>query len=500
MKNIKVIFALVLSIIMVITMGVPAFAAIDESVVCPEIYVPGFYSTALYADKNDPDTLLSVPDKEEIIKAVKDELVPAFIIYAADKDADKLGNVLSDVANSMLEGWFNNPDGTAKDNSGSNFVYPAAKNIKYNSRLRFGYDWRCDPLESAAQLNDFINYVLESTNKDKVALSCHSLGAVVVLTYLSVYGSQKIMGVAFDSPAIEGLTSVGELFSGRTDFEAEGVAALLKMIIGTNEYEELLSSIIDIFSMAGINGSFSEFLDNAYDEVGTVFFRQTLVPLFGYWPSVWSMIPDEYIEAVMADIFEKELAGSEYDGIKTKIQNYNTLVRADKIKTLTDFDAVGRVVVVSRYGYNAVPVTSQWSMLSDTVVETKNSSFGATTAKVGEHFTDEELEGKDMKYISPDKTVDASTCLFKEKTWFIKNAVHTDSSIASGLLSQLLFSAEESTCDNSEFSRFMIYDKENRKIVTDESVPEKNEKPTMFTRIFNFIKALINKLLDLFRK
>ena len=72
--------------------------------------------------------------------------------------------------------------------------------------------------------------------------------------------------------------------------------------------------------------------------------------------------------------------------------------------------------------------------------------------------------------------------------------------MVSELLSQLLFSAQESTCDNSELPRFMIYDRESGTITTDESVPEKIEKPTMFTRIFNFIKALINKLLDLFRK
>ena len=457
MKNIKRILAFVLSIIMIITMIAPAFAATDESVVCPEIYVPGFYASALYADKNDPASRLGIPDKETIIQAVKDEIVPAFLVYAADNDADKLGTVISDVANSMFKDWFNNSDGTAKDNSGATFVYPAEKNINSNSKIRFAYDWRGDPIESAAELNDFINYVLKCTKKDKVALSCHSLGAVVVLTYISIYGSDKVMGIAFDTPAIEGLSSVGELFSGRTDFEAEGVAALLKMIIGTNEYEELLSSIIDIFSMAGINGSISGFLDEAYKEVGSVFFSKTLIPLFGCWPSVWSMIPDEYIENVMADVFANEFADDAYDVLKTKIENYNTLVRANKKQTIVDFDAVGRVAVISRYGYNAVPITNQWSVLSDTVIETKNSSFGATTAKVGEHFTDEELSGKDMKYISPDKTVDASTCLFADKTWFIKNAVHTETPMVSELLSQLLFSAQESTCDNSELPRFMIY-------------------------------------------
>ena len=500
MKTSKKILSLILCVIMVVTMGVPAFAAVDESVVCPEIYVPGFNSTVLYADKNAPASQIGLPDKETIIQLVKDEILPAFIVYAADKDSTKLGNVISDVANRMFEDWFNDPDGTAKDNSGANFVYPAEKNIKNNSRLRFGYDWRGDPVESAAELNDFINYVLGCTGADKVALSAHSLGSIVVLSYISIYGSDKIMGIAMDSPAIEGLSSLGELVCGRTDFEPEGVAALFKMIIGTNEYEELLSSIVDIFTLAGINGAFSDFLNDAYDGVGAVFFTKTLLPLFGCWPSIWAMVPDEYIDSAMADIFVKEFADDSYADLKAKIQFYNDEIRTDKIQTLIDFDAVGRFAVVSRYGYNAVPMTSRWSMLSDTVIETENSSFGATTAKVGEHFSDEELSGKDMKYISPDKTIDASTCIFKEKTWFIKNASHSESTVSTEFLRQLLFSGEESTCDNSDLPRFMLYDRENKAVVADNTQPQKAEKNTIFTRIFNFIKALINKLFDLFRK
>ncbi len=301
MKNFKRILALVLSAVMIITVSMPAFASGVQTY--PEIYVPGFNTSTIYADKNDPASAVVLPDKETVIQILKDEIAPAFAVYAIDKNAEKLGDVISDVINTVAEGWFNNPDGSAKGNSGANFVYPAEKSIKYNSNLMFGYDWRGDPVESAAQLNDFIDYVLECSGKDKVALTSHSMGSIVVLTYISVYGSDKVMGVVFDSPAIYGLETVGELFSRRTDFDAQGVATILKMLIGTTEYEELLSSIVDIFSMAGINGSISDYLDGAYDRVGSVVFSKSLLPLFGCWPSVWSMIPDEYIEDVMADVF-----------------------------------------------------------------------------------------------------------------------------------------------------------------------------------------------------
>jgi hypothetical protein len=75
------------------------------------------------------------------------------------------------------------------------------------------------------------------------------------------------MGVVFDTPAIDGLTSVGELFSGKATFASEGIAALLKMVIGTTEYEELWSSVVDIFSLAGINESLSDFLNDAYEKI-----------------------------------------------------------------------------------------------------------------------------------------------------------------------------------------------------------------------------------------
>lgn len=500
MKNFKRILALVLSAVMIITVSMPAFAVIDESKICPEIHVPGFNASTIYADKNDPASAVGLPGKEAVIQILKDEIAPAFAVYAIDKNAEKLGGLISDVINTFAEGWFNNPDGAAKDNSGANFVYPAEKSIKYNSNLIFGYDWRGDPVESAAQLNDFINYVLDCSGKDKVALTSHSMGSIVVLTYISIYGSDKVMGIVFDSPAIYGLETVGELFSRRTDFDAQGIAAILKMLIGTTEYEELLSSIVDIFSMAGINGSISDYLDGAYDRVGSVVFSKSLLPLFGCWPSVWSMIPDEYIEDVMADVFANEFSDEAYAGLKAKIENYNNKVRANKKQTLLDFDAVGRVAVISRYGYNTIPMTNSWTTLSDAVIDTKNSSFGATTAKIGEYFSVEELSGKDMKYISPDKTIDASTCLFPDKTWFIKNAYHSEPDITKPYYDKLLFTAEEATCDNSEVPRFMLYDRENDIVTADESVPQKTEKPTMFSIIFNFIKAFINKILDFFKK
>ena len=500
MKKILKTISLVLVFILMFTATVPAFAVGTNAGEYPEIYVHGFATGDIYTEKDGVVEKLGIPDTDSLLGMVKETLVPAVLTFAADSDAKKLGSSISGVINTAFADWFNNPDGSPANNSTAGFVYPSATSIRNTERIRFHYDWRGNPIDVAKDLSDYIDYVLECTGKDKVALTAHSLGNVIVLTYLSLYGYDKVMGVVFDTPAINGLTSVGEIFSGKMNFSGDSVDALFKMIIGETEYNELLTSIVDIFAMAGINDSISELLNSAYEELGVVLMEETLFPLFGSWLSVWAMIPDEFIYEAMDYSFDSGVYPENYDALKANVQEYNEKVRVKKNQTLLDFDKVGRVAVISRYGYSAMPMTEEHAVITDSLIETRSNSLGATTAPVGDYFSDEYLEGKDMKYISPDKTIDASTCLFPDKTWFIKNLNHHEPYLTKNYYKQLLFGAEEATCENSSLARFLVYDAETETLSEDKSEPVRVEKPTVLQRIFNFVKALINKLLELFKK
>ena len=104
-----------------------------------------------------------------------------------------------------------------------------------------------------------------------------------------------------------------------------------------------------------------------------------------------------------------------------------------------------------------------------------------------------------MKYISPDKTVDASTCLFPEKTWFFKDILHEEVGYTRDLHTQLLFFGEEATCDNFTLSRFSVFDRDSETFINDETQPQKAEKPSPLERLFNFLKALLDKLIIFFK-
>ena len=498
----KKILSLALSLILLLSLAVPVAAASD--VQCPTIYVPGFLTSALYTDTSDVSTKVSLPSSDELLELVKKDLVPAVFDYTIDKDGDKLGHAVSKIANQAFSGYFYNSDGSAKDNAGAIMTYPSAASIRKNSNLYFHYDWRGDPVAIAEDLKNFIDYVTANSGSDKVALRCHSLGSVIATSYLTLYGNEKVMGVVFDAPALEGITYIGELLCGRVEIAGDALLQAMKDLLGENEYNELINSTLDILEIAGLHNGAGDFLDGLVQEIAPVLYEETLIPLFGYWPSVWAMTPDSYYQKATEYVFSNYFDGDEYAPLKEKISNYNNQVRPYKKTTLLEFDKIGRMVVLSRYGFATLPVTNEWNVLSDTVVDTKNSSLGATTTVYGQSFSEEYLEGKDMSLISPDRTVDASTCLFPEKTWFIKNLKHDRTDVTKDLHLTLLFSEEESTVENSGLPQFMIFDAETDTLSEDKgeykAPVEENETASFLAKIMKFFTAIFNFFTNLFKK
>lgn len=500
----KKFLSLILSIILILTMAIPAFAADTVKQTCPTIYIHGFMGSKICEDKNDISTKYTFPSGDEILEPVKNELLPALLTYIATDNGEPFAYKLCEIVNGMFEGYFNNPDGTAKGNSGSYMPYPSAKSITATSNLEFIYDWRGDPFKIAADLNDFIDYVLEHSGAEKVALRCHSLGSVIGTTYLTVFGSSKVMGVVFDSAALLGVTYVGELLCGNPQFAGDALTRGFKDLLSENEYNELISGALDILEIAGITDDAGRFLNELIQKIAPILYKETLVPLFAHWPAAWAMTPDKYIDEGMEYIFNSYCTGEEYEVLKGKIEKYNKEVRATKYDTLRSFDKNGRMAVIARYGYGALPVSPSWDVLTDTVVDTKHASLGAETATVGTSFNSEYLEGKDLSLISPDRTVDASTCLFPEKTWFIKNIKHDRTDITKPLHAGLLFGEEEATVENYEaLSRFMIFDAETEILSEDNSEykepVEENEKVSVFVKVMKFFTALFEFLTNLFK-
>lgn len=499
MKKYKKFLSLLLAIIMIFSMAGFALAKENYKQNCPVIFIHGFSSSEIYADVNDPDSLMSFPDVNEILTAVADTLVPALGIYFINKDADVLTSAVTKRINKMLEPWFNNPDGTTQEGSG---VAPRElKNISKKSRLTFRYDWRSDPVVIADNLHQFIETVLDLSGCKKVALGCHSLGSSVALAYLSKYGNSKVSAMVFDSPACNGVALIGNILTGKVNLDGEAIGSFLKEMLGESEYKKLVSGFIDILESAGLFEAFSLFADDVIAELAPGIYKGTVAPLVGGWPTLWSMLPDDKVATAKNFIFDEILKGEDYSGLEAKIDSYNSSARLQRTQLLRDFNNVGKFAILSRYNNQTIPLRESSMLIGDLIIETEASSFGATTAPKGTCFSDEYLEDKDMAYISPDKTVDASTCLFPEQTWFIKNSGHFETEELTKLYYDMFFfSKQELTCDTAELGRFIYNDKPDYVLKNDNTTPQTTEKPTLMKSIFAFVYAFIEALIAFMSK
>ena len=456
----------------------------------PMIDIPGFMASDIYEDKNDKDSKEIFPwSTDDILNTVKN-CVPALLKFLVDKDYDALGDKIIPEAKALLEPSFCNPDGTPTGNSGAYMSYPAPDSIHKNSTLTFRYDWRIDPVEVAAELNDFIDYVLAASGSKKVAVTCHSLGGLITLTYMTIYGTDKIYAAGLNTTAIFGEAYTGQLFSGDITVAGEALVYYLQYALDQTDYDALVGAVLDVLKDAGIADAIAKYANDIIEHLKERAISEVLFPMFSSWLSIWAMCPDEALDAAQEYMFGIADPEVDYSGLRARINNFSAIFRQNRIKTLKELNDKARVAVISRYGYSSIPLTSQWDSLTDGVIDASRNSFGATTAPYGKQLSDEELAGVSPEFISPDRTINAATCLFPEQTWFIKEYKHaTNSHALDNMIFKLLFNpAGESTVDSyPEYPRFLRFRGFDEQITPD---PSTAEQVTGF-------KAFLKKMIDI---
>ncbi len=498
----KRFIALFLSALMLIIPMMSCVAAAAETEYYPTVHVPGIMHTEVYTDVNNPDAGIAWPPSTDSILSLVTNCIPALLEFSLTKDWDKLGQKISPIAYEFFEASLADPDGKITNGSGVIFEYPSEEALQNNPDSTFKYDWRADPLETAEKLNDYINYILETTGAEKVSIECHSLGGVVTLSYLSLYGFDKIDAIAFNTTAIYGESYTGYLLSGDIAISNDSLMSFMDFVSDGTANEELLVKIFDILECAGLGELIADLGNTILDNLIDTLLPEVVIPLFGKWLTIWAMVPDDKIDEAMEYTFTNFIPdGAEgKEELKANIERYNELVRKNKTETILEADEHCKIGVISRYGYSSIPATSQWQQISDGVLDSANSSFGATFALYGATLSDDIISNTAPEYISPDKTVDASTCLFPEKTWFIKGAKHSANyNDLNDLVKAILYSDEEITVDTYEqYPRYMVYDFDSNSII-----PDKGETEIQQGGIFGFfakIKAIIADFFDKLRR
>lgn len=507
--------SLVLATLLLALCFVPfAFAGNEEY---PIVYVCG-YGDTLY-DANGNRISAKEVDKDYILNATKDVLKEFPVNPNGDwsRYCDALYNSFSPIYDDIRL----NKDGEPTDGGATETYRQKSSLPKKSSNFgcydyRFRYDWRIDPYESAKELSAYIDKVLAVTGKSKVTLVGRCLGACIVAAYLEMTPNveEKLSSVLFNIPSVGGIAVTGALFSGNIVLDPEAVDRYLndntdrKPLLEDTALQSLLVSAVSLARYCKVLGFTTETIMQIYKRVYKNLVPRLALTSYASFPSFWSMVGTDYYEEARDFIFAgKE---EEYAGMIEKTDHFYYNVTAKLPEIIKGLDQKGvKFSYIAKYNSAMVPLYEGCGdVQSDGVSELYDLSGGATSAKLRETFSESYIaaakaNGTD-KYISADKMVDASTCLFPDRTWFVKDMPHglTTSSldkiteyVAKGNGNITVFSSEQ-------YPQYMTYHAEDDSITSGVSgEPTKRQEPKdFFKALFDFLTRLFRYLKDAFQK
>jgi len=277
----------------------------------------------------------------------------------------------------------------------------------------FTYDWRIDPYDAADQLHEFVERLCEVTGHEKIALTGFSEGASVSLAYIERYGTVRLETLILANGAWQGVTLVGEMLNMKLAVTGTSLTAFLA---GLPDESGRLAPSMNVVGSLHLLDFISPMIKFIVRKLGDRVYERGLIPLFGHMPAIWGFIPDEYYAES-----RHWLAGQEkyaYLLGKADAYHYNVQTQAARLLTQAQEDGV-KLGIVCGYGYAAVPATQTQGYHTDSLIDTARASGGATVAPFGKT-----LPASSSPYRSPDGVIDAATCLYPDRTWFIKGMRH----------------------------------------------------------------------------
>lgn len=336
----------------------------------------------------------------------------------------------------------------------------------------FHYDWRLDPMETADDFHSFVQDIKRTTGCEKVGIAATCLGTNIVMAYVAKYGVEDIQGISIDGSVVGGAEILSEVICAKFDITPPALLRVLYDVeaLGMFSVGDFVMATLEMLTQTGIlEGVISTTEDLLYDKLVAGVTSALATSTFYTWPNYWACVSPEDYESAKYYVFGEE--GSEkrqeYAGLISKLDNYDKNVRQripELMKSIKDGGA--NVGIISKYGYQIIPIVASSDVVSDQFASVKRSSFGATTSTVYEPLSDEyiaqrEAEGKG-KYISPDKMIDASTCIYPDYTWFIKGSSHSNwTTYERKLMYEIASADRQLTPDDYPWTQFMVYDTPN---------------------------------------
>ncbi len=527
-------FRKALSVVLAVLMLASCLSvAASAAAVTPVVYVHGD-QTIYKTDENGEVHKLF--DDDDYLAKFTDGIVPLIAKSIASGDWSEYSQKALDTFLPAFEGYAPNPDGTLPENSFIEWSWNESTlrpdyYMGNKPVYEFHPDSRISVMKLADQVNDFVEAVKRKTGASKVIMLSRCEGTAIAAAYVYKYGKPNdfagLESVWFINGTMNGAPYAEAVLGGQVKVPANGGYYFIRNIetyTGLEEQmggldPEIISALQDTIEMLhetyGIYMTV-DLVNRIYNAVKDDLFAKLMK---GYWaimPCFVSTVNENY-EAYKEYIFAEEGDAEKYANIIAELDDFHYNVQVNLNELLLEANAKGvSVNAFVEYGSQQYPLNDDCELVGDYMLSAEVQSFGATTSKVNETLPDKYInqrvaEGKG-KYISPDKQIDASTCLFPDNTWFVKNLIHGFPVQLDRFLSTMI-ADPANTVDTTKYGQFLQYDQNQPEFyamqeVNDNDVTWENEDPGSGTKNFfgrvaaflakaiAFVKSLIDGIVN----
>lgn len=476
-------------------------------------------------------------DKDVIVETAVNILKPFVLEGMLFDKWDNYGQAIYDELSPLFEDAHLDENGNSKNGVGVSAQKLAdseywANNASVYGEYNFIYDWRLSPYDHVDRLHQYIKDIIDSSGARKVNIFARCMGGSLLMAYLEKYGDQELVkNVMFCDVLSNGKALASKAMSGQIAFDATEIERYMGQLnylgeigLGSIDIGDVLYEIVydtmEFFNQIYVTDTALDSVEELYNKL-----YKALIPSLLHASGIasqvnyWTMVYEEDFDAALDLLYGKK--GSElrtkYAGLIDKIDYYRNHVtkKLDELYLKYEYEYGIHVGFQAKYGYMDLPLIEDCDKTGDATVSLSDAGYKVTAAPVGQTLSDDYIakrvaEGKG-KYISVDKEVDASTALFPDTTWIIKNA-HHDFFRPGDAIARWFLCGTNVTIDTdpAQYPQYMVYYEKADQSGIWEPLTKENcadyewisaptEEPTVATRLVSFMR-FFTMLLNLFTK
>lgn len=462
MKITKKILAVILCVVMAFTVMATAFTVSAKEEVTPVIFVPGIGQSQTYKYDDEGNVVadwnllhintdfasFSVFDWIKLVKfvaefitsiCVQKDVIPSssidnvlkifFADHLNDENGDPINNVVTPLHTYPVSEYDEEARNIFDNRIPCDFLL---EEIGEENVYCYNYPIFSNADRNAIGLNDFIeNVVLKQTGAEKVILVPMSMGASVVNNYLNHYpDAGRVAKIISIVGAWDGSDVFGDLML--ADFDDNAPAMVYTNLLGELGFvDPYVGSIINIAARILPKQELRNILDDIVDSlVRTLFLDNT---------SFLALCPSSRYDAFA----EKYLQGDDMADVRAQVEKYATAqanldsrLKYQQAKYGTEFYFISGYNLAfgdEDYGFFKFFETYDTTN-SDEIIQISSTAPGTSYVPAGQSFSAEYIADP-AHNVSPDGSIDASTCYFEDTSWYFEGQKHelTDNNTALSL-------------------------------------------------------------------